>query len=78
MTAPALASATRRYGRRCSYSSANSASDITSPQSWNRSVTDRRCGEVNNPVERPCAHAIVEISRAVVVFPFVPVMCTVG
>src|SRR5918996_4545068 len=75
---PTRPSIVSRTGNRCSYSSANSLSESGSPQIWIRSVTDRRCGDVNKPVTSPCAHASAETSRAVVVLPFVPVTWIVG
>ena len=78
VTRPVCSSTVRRKASRCSNSSANASSPIGSPQISNRSVTDARCGEVNRPVDRPCAQAIDAASRAVVVFPFVPVTWIVG
>ena len=39
-------STSSRYGSRCSYSSANSSSVMSTPQTESRSRTDTRCGEV--------------------------------
>ena len=39
-----------------------------------RSRTDSRCGEVYRPVRKPKARSSASIMRAVLVFPFVPVM----
>ena len=73
MTRPTRSSTSSRYGRRRSYSSANSSSAIGSPHTDRRSVTDATCGEMNVPVVRPCAQASAVVSRAMVVLPFVPV-----
>ena len=79
VTSPKPSSSTcRSTGSRCSHSSANASSAIGSPQTSKRSVTESRCGEVNRPVEIPCAHATAAATRAAVVLPFVPVAWIVG
>ena len=60
------------------YSSANSASVMSTSHTDRRSVTDSRCGDVYSPVVSPCAHAIDVATRAAVPLPFVPVTWIVG
>ena len=72
------ASTTSRYGARCAHSSANSSSEISTPQTDRRSRHRCRCGDVKSPGVTPWAHAISAAARAIVVFPFVPVTWIVG
>ncbi len=78
VTRSPLASTSRKYGSSRSYSSANSSSEMGSPHTEIRSVTECRCGEVYRPALSPCAQARSAMRRAVVVLPFVPVTWMVG
>src|SRR6266540_4779511 len=78
VTRSPFASTSRKYGSSRSYSSANSDSEMVSPHTEIRSVTECRCGEVYRPAVRPCSQARSAMRRAVVVLPFVPVTWIVG